>query len=92
MAKRCIFPLGCGVSAMTGGTFKSFYAEFAVTPCNESSQEPKKQRFPQEVQGRRNFFLLHVNEILPEMSKYWNIFFIFVAQSLFYLQCGSKSL
>lgn len=39
-----------------GGIFKSFYAEFAVTPSDESSQEPKKQRFLQEIQGRWNCF------------------------------------
>lgn len=56
MAKKYIFPLGCGVSAMTGGIFKCFYAELAVTPSHESSQEPKKQRFLQEFQGMWNSF------------------------------------
>lgn len=65
---------------MTGGIFESFYAEFALTPCDASSQEVLRSRvFFRKFRLGRIVFLLHLNENLPEMCKSWNILFIFIA-------------
>lgn len=92
-AERLIFPLECSVSNMMVGIFESLRAEFLLASCNLSSQEVLRSRgFFKKCWISSIVLLLHLNENLPEICKHWNVLFIFIAQSLFSSQCGSKSL